>query len=106
MDTYGHICLTDFGKVRSAFKPEYGFHATPLYIGIGKKLIFWKKAPELLKNPENLRMSCDFWQLGIVLYEMIYSHPPFMADDNEDLFDFILNCDLVFPDHPKVSPYC
>jgi serine/threonine protein kinase len=104
MDSFGHICLTDFGRVRSTFKETYGIYGTPEYIG--RYAFFNVQAPETLKNPNNLSFCSDFWQLGIVLYEMIYSHPPFMADEIEDLFDYILNCNLVFPDKPKVSNNC
>lgn len=37
---------------------------------------------------------------------MIYQHTPFVAETNEDTFDFILNSQLVFPDYPQISPYC
>jgi serine/threonine protein kinase len=45
----------------------------------------------------------DFWQLGILLYELIYSHTPFAAGNDEETLDYVLNCQVVFPKNPIIS---
>ena len=30
---------------------------------------------------ENYDGRCDWWSIGIILYECIYGHTPFFADD-------------------------
>ena len=41
-----------------------------------------------------------------MIYEMIYSHPPFIAQENDQLFDYILNCNIEFPDGLYISNEC
>jgi len=35
----------------------------------------------------------DFWSLGVILYIMLCGFPPFYDEDNEVLFEKILNAD-------------
>ncbi|KAM3131149.1 hypothetical protein pb186bvf_016729 [Paramecium bursaria] len=95
LDASNHIQLTDFGILRNKKQYLSGVYATPEYI-----------APETLLNKQNIQYYSDFWQLGIVIYEMIYSHPPFIAQENEQLFDYILNCNAEFPDGIQISNEC
>lgn len=86
LDAQNHVCLCDFGYLRARKKNIKGVYGTPEYM-----------APETLQNHSNQLYYTDFWQLGILLFELLYSHPPFMGRDYDQLFDFILNCPIEFP---------
>lgn len=52
--------------------------------------------------------ECDWWSLGAIMFEMLYGHPPFMADTQPEVCQRILRhkeC-LKIPDEPKVSEAC
>lgn len=53
-------------------------------------------APEVLHGEEP-SMASDLWSLGCVFYEMFTGHPPFLADNFQQLRDKILNKDLTLP---------
>ena len=36
-------------------------------------------------NTEEISEKIDFWALGVLAYEMYYSHTPFVADDDEQI---------------------
>lgn len=46
---------------------------------------------ELLYGP-----SVDWWALGVLLYEMLSGHAPFEAENEDDLFESILNEEIVY----------
>ena len=46
---------------------------------------------ELLYGP-----SVDWWALGVLLYEMLSGHAPFEADNEDDLFESILNEEIIY----------
>uniref|UniRef100_A0AAZ3QYB9 Serum/glucocorticoid regulated kinase 2 n=1 Tax=Oncorhynchus tshawytscha TaxID=74940 RepID=A0AAZ3QYB9_ONCTS len=53
-------------------------------------------APEILRK-EPYDRTVDWWCLGAVLYEMIYSLPPFYSRDMSELYDGILHKPLPLP---------
>eukprot|EP00729_Bicosta_minor_P009038 gene9038-29469_t len=53
-------------------------------------------APEIL-DEEDYGFSVDWWALGVLMYEMMAGQPPFEADSEDDLFEAILNDEVVFP---------
>ncbi|KAF1744096.1 LOW QUALITY PROTEIN: hypothetical protein MXB_3622, partial [Myxobolus squamalis] len=99
----GHVKLTDFGMCKedvSLYSRASTFCGTPNYI-----------APEVLKN-ENyglnivMRVSVDWWALGVLTFEMMAGRSPFdvaMAAQNTDLqteeflFQMILERDIRIP---------
>ncbi|XP_061745081.1 serine/threonine-protein kinase Sgk2, partial [Nerophis ophidion] len=88
LDAQGHVVLTDFGLCKEGVEPEgttSTFCGTPEYL-----------APEVLRK-EAYDRTVDWWCLGAVLYEMIYSLPPFYSRDVGEMYDAILHKTLVLP---------
>lgn len=88
LDYQGHIALCDFGlcKINMCLDQKTNtFCGTPEYL-----------APELLMGKGYTRVV-DFWTLGILLYEMLTSLPPFYDEDVNVMYRKILNDPLVFP---------
>ena len=42
-------------------------------------------------------VSVDWWALGVLMYEMMIGRTPFDLDDEEDLFDSIINDEVLYP---------
>jgi serine/threonine protein kinase len=61
-------------------------------------------APEMLKG-EGVNQACDWWALGVVIFEMMSSTPPFTAPDGADMqtFSNILKGELHFPAETDVA---
>uniref|UniRef100_A0A672GKB1 Serine/threonine-protein kinase Sgk1 n=1 Tax=Salarias fasciatus TaxID=181472 RepID=A0A672GKB1_SALFA len=88
LDSEGHVVLTDFGLCKEGVEPEgttSTFCGTPEYL-----------APEVLRK-EPYDRTVDWWCLGAVLYEMIYSLPPFYSRDVGEMYDGILHKPLPMP---------
>lgn len=88
LDKDGHIKIADFGMCKEGIldgELTNTFCGTPDYI-----------APEIL-DEEDYGFSVDWWALGVLMYEMMAGQPPFEADSEDDLFEAILNDDVVFP---------
>ncbi len=100
----GHLCLSDFGLAKeidtsSEDSRTYTLTGAPGYI-----------APEIINEDSRTNhgygQSCDLWSLGIVVYMMACSYPPFFDNNDSmlELFDKILNSPVVFDDRDcKVS---
>lgn len=43
-------------------------------------------SPEQLRDSKGVDHRCDIWALGVIAYELLTSHPPFMADNAVALF--------------------
>ena len=54
------------------------------------------RSPEML-NQTGYNKSIDFWQLGILLYEMLVGSTPFIDSDPVKLLTKIKNCKIKFP---------
>ena len=76
----GHIKLTDFGLAKLLAGEERAFTlcCTPEYI-----------SPEVI-NGLGYDETCDWWQLGILLYEMIAGQTPFSSSNPYELYSNIL----------------
>lgn len=88
LDYQGHIALCDFGLCKINMKLDQKtntFCGTPEYL-----------APELLLNKGYTRVV-DFWTLGVLLYEMLTSLPPFYDEDVSIMYKKILEDPLIFP---------
>jgi serine/threonine protein kinase len=95
LDAQGHCKLVDFGLCKDGIESyESGtssFCGTPEYI-----------APEILER-RPYGKAVDFWNLGMVVYEMLHGLPPFYSRNKRKLF-FRLRCaPLVFPQDSPAS---
>lgn len=107
IDQHGHVKLTDFGlctgfrwthdsKIYSTNYSEdetrrkiknltdskhlaYSIVGTPNYI-----------APEILEC-KGYSQSCDWWSLGVILYEMLVGRPPFCAPTPDETQQKVIN---------------
>jgi serum/glucocorticoid-regulated kinase 2 len=84
----GHAKLADLGLVKMLFDREKTFTTcgTPEYI-----------SPEVIDGMGYDEM-CDWWQLGILLYEMIAGRTPFNSESSYELYSNILTKQLEFTD--------
>ncbi|KAI6241896.1 Serine/threonine-protein kinase N2 [Aphelenchoides fujianensis] len=53
-------------------------------------------APEVLTESSYTR-AIDWWGLGVLIFEMLVGEPPFSGDDEEEIFDCIVNDDVRYP---------
>ncbi|KAL8414722.1 hypothetical protein RB594_005799 [Gaeumannomyces avenae] len=65
-------------------------------------------APEVVKG-EHYDARCDWWSVGVILYECLYGHTPFLSEDGRhQTKQNILNHHqtFAFPHQPGVSQRC
>ena len=55
-------------------------------------------APEILKGFPYNGFKTDIWCCGIILYAMLCGYLPFDGDDNQEIFQSIVECEPEFPD--------
>uniref|UniRef100_A0AAR2M4L4 protein kinase C n=1 Tax=Pygocentrus nattereri TaxID=42514 RepID=A0AAR2M4L4_PYGNA len=53
-------------------------------------------APEVLTDSSYSR-AVDWWGLGVLIYEMLVGESPFPGDDEEEVFDSIVNDEVRYP---------
>ena len=54
-------------------------------------------APEILKGYPYDGFKTDIWCCGIILYAMLCGYLPFDGDDNQEIFQSIVDCEPEFP---------
>ena len=89
IDAEGHIKLADFGLakegVTDAAEGAHSLCGTPEYL-----------SPEVLDR-QGHGTAVDWWNLGMVTYEMLTGLPPWYTTDRQKLFDRIRHAPLKFP---------
>ena len=88
----GHVCLTDFGLAKQGITED---NSTATICGTAEYL-----APEILTG-NGYGKAVDWWELGILMYEMQTGYPPFEAEEGEtpnDVFLKILKAPIALPD--------
>ncbi len=89
LDGDGHIKLADFGLAKegvvAAAEGAHSLCGTPEYL-----------SPEVLDR-QGHGTAVDWWNLGMVLYEMLTGLPPWYTTDREKLFERLRGAPLKFP---------
>jgi cGMP-dependent protein kinase len=94
IDSNGYLKMIDFGTAKVLKDYTSTIIGTPHYI-----------APEILQG-KGYSLSCDFWSLGICMYEIFYGIYPFGNEANEviEIYKEVLKKSLLFPSYNnKVS---
>ncbi|KAI8087822.1 kinase-like domain-containing protein [Gilbertella persicaria] len=84
----GHIKVTDYGlcKENMWYEDTTGtFCGTPEFM-----------APEILLEQKYGR-AVDWWAFGVLVYEMLLGQSPFRGEDEDEIFDAILEDEILYP---------
>ncbi|KAK3605853.1 hypothetical protein CHS0354_017757 [Potamilus streckersoni] len=88
LDSEGYLKIADFGLCKEGM----GFgDRTSTFCGTPEFL-----APEVLTEPSYTR-AVDWWGLGVLIFEMLVGESPFPGDDEEEVFDSIVNDEVRYP---------
>lgn len=89
LDSEGHVKLADFGLAKENMddpvQGAYSVCGTPEYL-----------SPEVI-NKHGHGTAVDWWNLGMVVYELLTGLPPWYTEDRSELFHNIRNAPLCFP---------
>lgn len=88
LDSDGYVKMTDFGLCKEGM--GHG-DRTSTFCGTPEFL-----APEVLTD-DNYTRAVDWWGLGVLIYEMLVGESPFPGEDEEEVFDSIVNDDIQYP---------
>uniref|UniRef100_A0AAQ6A087 protein kinase C n=1 Tax=Amphiprion ocellaris TaxID=80972 RepID=A0AAQ6A087_AMPOC len=88
LDTDGYVKIADFGLCKEGM--GYG-DRTSTFCGTPEFL-----APEVLTDTSYTR-AVDWWGMGVLIYEMLVGESPFPGDDEEEVFDSIVNDEVRYP---------
>lgn len=90
IDSDGHIKLADFGLAKENITndtPNKTFCGSPQYL-----------SPEMLTK-EGTTKASDIYGIGVILYEMVTGNPPFFTQDQDLMYQNIIENKLVFHEY-------
>ena len=87
IDSNGYLKMIDFGTAKVLKNYTSTIIGTPHYI-----------APEILQG-KGYSLTCDFWSMGICMYEIFYGFYPFgsHARDVIEIYKEVMNKDVTYP---------
>lgn len=88
LDKEGYVKIADFGLCKEGM--GHG-DRTGTFCGTPEFL-----APEVLTDTSYTR-AVDWWGMGVLIFEMLVGESPFPGDDEEEVFDSIVNDDIRYP---------
>ncbi|XP_076362174.1 serine/threonine-protein kinase tricornered-like isoform X3 [Tachypleus tridentatus] len=131
LDAKGHVKLSDFGLctgLKKSHRTEFyrnlsqakpvNFSSNPM--NSRRKAESWKRnrrqlaystvgtpdyiAPEVFTRA-GYNSSCDWWSLGVIMYEMLIGYPPFCSDTPQETYRKVINWreTLMFPPEVPIS---
>jgi len=86
----GHVKVADYGLCKEDMwfgSTTRTFCGTPEFM-----------APEILLE-QAYGLAVDWWAFGILIYEMLLGQAPFRGDDEDEIFDAILEDEPLYPIH-------
>lgn len=86
----GHIKVADYGLCKEDM--WYG-NTTSTFCGTPEFM-----APEILLEQRYGR-AVDWWAFGVLIYELLLGQSPFKGDDEDEIFDAILEDEPLYPIH-------
>ncbi|KAK0537256.1 Serine/threonine kinase [Tilletia horrida] len=93
-----NILLTLDGHVKVA---DYGLCKEDMWLGSTTRTFCGTPefmAPEILLE-QAYGLAVDWWAFGILIYEMLLGQAPFRGDDEDEIFDAILEDEPLYPIH-------
>ncbi|KAM4749161.1 serine/threonine-protein kinase N1-like [Rhinophrynus dorsalis] len=88
LDSEGYVKLADYGLCKEGMGPS---DRTSTFCGTPEFL-----APEVLTDASYTR-AVDWWGFGVLIYEMMVGESPFPGDEEEEVFDSIVNDEVRYP---------
>ncbi|XP_018427759.1 PREDICTED: serine/threonine-protein kinase N1-like [Nanorana parkeri] len=88
LDSEGYVKLADYGLCKEGMGPAV---RTSTFCGTPEFL-----APEVLTDASYTR-AVDWWGFGVLVYEMMVGESPFPGDEEEEVFDSIVNDEVRYP---------
>lgn len=86
-DDMGYVKIADFGFAKKVTGRTWTLCGTPDYL-----------APEIVAGKGHDK-GVDWWTLGILIYEMLASYPPFYDEEHMKTYAKIINGDVLYPSH-------
>eukprot|EP00835_Amoeboradix_gromovi_P006149 NODE_672_length_5352_cov_0.334856.p1 type:complete len:783 gc:universal NODE_672_length_5352_cov_0.334856:4896-2548(-) len=84
----GHVKIADYGLCKENMSVQ---DTTNTFCGTPEFM-----APEILLE-QNYTKSIDWWAFGVLIYEMILGQSPFRGDGEDEIFQSILEDEVVYP---------